>query len=45
MKNIPTVILSTILLAGCGTIQPGERGIKVELGVVKKKFWHQGYSF
>ncbi len=36
MKKISTLLLSSVLLAGCGTIQPGERGIKVELGVVKK---------
>jgi len=29
-------------LAGCGTIQPGERGIKVELGVVKKEILAPG---
>jgi len=36
MKRASTIILSSFLLVGCAIIDPGERGIKVELGVVKK---------
>lgn len=43
MKRISTILLASLCLAGCGTIQPGQRGIKVELGVVKKDILLPGF--
>lgn len=41
-KRIIAVTAATLLMTGCSTVEPGERGIKVELGAVKKEILEPG---